>query len=184
LPAVSTTRFASPSLAAADASRTAGRPAAGARARASVDRSNATSARCERNRLRARARPRFRTVVSAALATTWRPLLLAASLCSALLSPSCAAPASASDAAAHASTASTASTSRWWKLDCKPVSGKRAGEAAACIFRLKLRGTIDASRLHLLRQAIERRDAVERTLHREIEVHVDVDSPVARSSRR
>jgi membrane-bound ClpP family serine protease len=118
--------------------------------------------------------PRSRTGVSAALRTTLRLLLLAASLCSALLSQSCAAPASASDAAAHAS---TASTSRWWKLDCKPVRGKRAGEAAPCIFRLKLRGTIDASRLQLLRQAIQRRDAVERTLHREIEVHVDVDSP-------
>lgn len=119
-------------------------------------------------------RPRSRTVVSAALPPTLRPLLLAASLCSALLSQSCAAPANASGAAAHAS---TASTSRWWKLDCNPSSGKRTGEAAACIFRLKLRGTIDASRLHLLRQAIQRRDAVERTLHREIEVHVDVDSP-------
>jgi hypothetical protein len=41
---------------------------------------------------------------------------------------------------------------------------------------VKLRGVIDGSRLHLVRQALQRRDTVRRALHREVDFHVDVDS--------
>jgi len=73
------------------------------------------------------------------------------------------APALASQPKAHAS---TASTSRWWKLEC----------GDACTFTVKLHGAIDDSRLHLLRRALARRDEVQRALQRDVELRVDVDS--------
>ena len=105
--------------------------------------------------------------------TAVRRLLVAASLSSALLWQPCTAPANASGAGAHAS---TASTSRWWKLTCGEASGPRAAAPAACAFTVKLRGVIDGSRLQLVQQALARRDAVRRALHREVGFHVDVDS--------
>jgi len=41
---------------------------------------------------------------------------------------------------------------------------------------VKIRGVIDTSRLHLLQQALQRRDAVRRALRRDVELHIDVDS--------
>jgi hypothetical protein len=42
---------------------------------------------------------------------------------------------------------------------------------------VQLRGVLDSSRLHLVRQALQRRQTVRRALHREVDFHVDVDSP-------
>ena len=117
--------------------------------------------------------PSSRTDVQAGTPTTLRRLLVAASLCSALLSQPCAAPANASESGAHAS---TASTSRWWKLECGDASRKRAAEPTACVFTVKIRGVLDTSRLHLVQQALQRRDAVRRALRRDVELHIDVDS--------
>lgn len=103
-----------------------------------------------------------------------RGFLVAASLCGALLSQSCARPAGASESGAHAS---TASTSRWWKLECGDASRKRAAERTACALTVKLRGVIDESRIQLVQQARLRRDAVRHALGREVGFHVDVDSP-------
>ncbi len=73
--------------------------------------------------------------------------------------------------------ASTASTSRWWKLECGDASRKRAAERTACALTVKLRGVIDESRIQLVQQARLRRDAVRHALGREVGFHVDVDSP-------
>jgi ATP-dependent protease ClpP protease subunit len=103
-----------------------------------------------------------------------RRVLYAATLCGALALPLCGIPANASESEAHAS---TASTSRWWKLDCGVGRGKRESGPAGCTFQVKLRGVIDGSRLRLVRQALQRRDAARRALAREVTLHVDVDSP-------
>ena len=73
--------------------------------------------------------------------------------------------------------ASAASTSRWWALDCG--QGRRAGSMSppGCVFTVKVRGRLDASRLHLVEQAIARRDRVARALRRDVALRVDVDSP-------
>jgi ATP-dependent protease ClpP protease subunit len=99
--------------------------------------------------------------------------LRAASVAGALLSQLGAHPASASPGGAHAS---AAGTSRWWRLECGEAGSGRNGEPAACTLTVKLRGMIDGSRLQLMRHALERRDAVERALRREVKIHVDVDS--------
>lgn len=65
--------------------------------------------------------------------------------------------------------ASAASTSRWWKLAC--------GDPEGCTFTVKLRGAIDASRLELLRSALERRADAKNALRREVALRVDLDSP-------
>jgi ATP-dependent protease ClpP protease subunit len=96
-----------------------------------------------------------------------------ASLCGILLAQPSAMPAQAAASGAHAS---TASTSRWWKLKCGEAGRARAAETTACTFTVKLRGAIDGSRLHLVRQALRRRDTVRRTLHRDVVFHIDVDS--------
>jgi ATP-dependent protease ClpP protease subunit len=103
----------------------------------------------------------------------WRRALYTASLCGVLLSQPSAMPAKASESGAHAR---TASTSRWWKLECGEAGRKRAAETTACAFTVKLRGAIDGSRLHLVRQALHRRDTVQHALHREVGFHIDVDS--------
>ena len=110
---------------------------------------------------------------AAPLPAKLRRALFAVSLCSTLLAPLCAIPAHAAESDAHAS---TASTSRWWKLECGDASRKRAAEPMACTFTVKLRGGIDGSRLRLVQQALQRRDAARRALRREVELHVDVDS--------
>jgi ATP-dependent protease ClpP protease subunit len=65
--------------------------------------------------------------------------------------------------------ASAASTSRWWKLEC--------GDADRCTFTVKLRGAIDASRLRLLRHALERRADARSAVQRDIALKVELDSP-------
>ena len=72
--------------------------------------------------------------------------------------------------------ASTASTSRWWKVECGEAGRQREAGTTACAFTVKLRGVIDGSRLYLVRQALQRRDTVRRALHRDVDFHVDVDS--------
>jgi hypothetical protein len=104
---------------------------------------------------------------------TLRQVLYTASLCGVLLSQPSAIPTHAAESGAHAS---TASTSRWWKLECGQTGRKREAERTACAFTVKLRGVIDGSRLQLVRQALQRRDAVRRALHRDVDFHVDVDS--------
>lgn len=104
---------------------------------------------------------------------TLRRALLAVSVAGAVLSQLWAHPASASQGGGHAS---TASTSRWWRLECGEAGGRSKVEPADCTLTVKLRGLIDGSRLRLVRHALERRNAVERALLREVEFHVDVDS--------
>jgi hypothetical protein len=102
-----------------------------------------------------------------------RRVLYTAALCGAVLSQPSAMLVHASESSAHAS---TASTSRWWKLECGEAGRQREAETTACAFTVKLRGVIDGSRLYLVRQALQRRDTVRRALHREVDFHVDVDS--------
>ena len=68
--------------------------------------------------------------------------------------------------AATGSHASITSTSRWWTLDCREE----------CAFTVRIRGALDASRLELVRHALERRDRVARSLGREVAFRADVDS--------
>jgi hypothetical protein len=103
-----------------------------------------------------------------------RRVLYTVALCGAVLSQPSVIHAHASESSAHAS---IASTSRWWKLECGETGRQREAETTACAFTVKLRGVIDGSRLHLVRQALQRRDTVRRALHREVDFHVDVDSP-------
>ena len=103
-----------------------------------------------------------------------RCTLYTALLCGAVLSQLSAIPAHAAELGAHAS---TASTSRWWKLACGEASRQRAAQTTACAFTVQLRGVLDSSRLHLVRQALQRHQTVRRALHREVDFHVDVDSP-------
>ena len=111
---------------------------------------------------------------SRGLSMTLRRVLSTASLCGALLALPSAMPVHASAAGAHAS---IASTSRWWKLECGKTGRKREAETTACAFTVKLRGVIDGSRLQLVRHALQRRDTVRHALHRDVDFHVDVDSP-------
>ena len=103
----------------------------------------------------------------------WRRALYTAALCGVLLVQPSAMLAHAWESSAHAS---IASTSRWWKLECGEAGRKREAETTACTFTVKLRGAINGSRLHLVRQALQRRDTVRRALHREVDFHIDVDS--------
>jgi len=103
----------------------------------------------------------------------WRRALYAVALWGAVLSQPSAVLAQAAGSRAHAS---TASTSRWWNLECGEAGQQREAETTACAFTVKLRGVIDGSRLYLVRQALQRRDTVRRALHREVDFHVDVDS--------
>ena len=100
--------------------------------------------------------------------------LCAAALSCALPLLSCAVAANAAQPGAHAS---TASTSRWWKLECEEAARGPRADPKACVFTVRLHGLIDGSRLQLVRRAVERRDAVRRALGREVDLHVDVDSP-------
>ena len=103
-----------------------------------------------------------------------RWVLYTAALCGALLAPPSAMPAHVTGSGAHAS---TARTSRWWTLACGEAGRTRAAEMTACAFTVKLRGVIDGSRLHLVRQALQRRETVRRALQRDVDFHIDVDSP-------
>jgi len=104
---------------------------------------------------------------------TLRQVLYIALLCGVLLLQPSAIPSHASESGVHAS---TASTSRWWKLECGKTGRTREAKTKACVFTVKLRGVIDGSRLQLVRQALQRRDTVRRALHRDVDFHVDVDS--------
>ena len=103
-----------------------------------------------------------------------RRALCAVLLCGVWQAQPSAMPAHASESGAHAS---TASTSRWWKLACGEAGRAREAATTACVFTVKLRGVLDGSRLHLVRQALQRRETVRRALHRDVDLHVDVDSP-------
>jgi hypothetical protein len=105
---------------------------------------------------------------------TLHRLLSTASLCGVLLALPSAMPVHVSAAGAHAS---IASTSRWWKLECGNTGRQSEAETTACAFTVKLHGVIDGSRLQLVRHALQRRDAVRRALHRDVDFQVDVDSP-------
>jgi ATP-dependent protease ClpP protease subunit len=72
--------------------------------------------------------------------------------------------------------ASTASTSRWWTLACGREHRAEALPPPGCVFTVRIRGTLDGSRLHLIQQALRRRDRVGRALHRDVAFQVDVDS--------
>lgn len=91
----------------------------------------------------------------------------------ALLGALPAAPASPGPPRGHAS---TASTSRWWKLDCDQGRPGAATTPPACLLRVRMQGRIDRSRLHLIEQALRRRDATARALGRDVSLEVDVDS--------
>ena len=99
----------------------------------------------------------------------------AAALCGALLlAVPCGTPAIAANSHPRAS---TASTSRWWKLDCGEAGRPAERDPSACVFTVKLRGAIDRSRLQLLRHALVRRDAARRALQRDVELRIDADTP-------
>lgn len=66
--------------------------------------------------------------------------------------------------------ASPMRTSRWWTLTCSDV------EAAPCALTVRLRGTINRSRLRLFEEALRRRDDAQRALGRRIELRVDADT--------
>ena len=103
----------------------------------------------------------------------WRRALYSVALCGIVLSQLFVMLAHAAESNAHAS---TASTSRWWKVECGEAGRQREAGTTACAFTVKLRGVIDGSRLYLVRQALQRRDTVRRALHREVDFHIDVDS--------
>jgi ATP-dependent protease ClpP protease subunit len=94
-------------------------------------------------------------------------------LCGALLLRPSAIPPHAAKSGVHAS---TASTSRWWKLECGQTGQQREAKTTACAFTVKLRGAINGSRLRLVRHALQRCDTVRRALHRDVDFHIDVDS--------
>jgi ATP-dependent protease ClpP protease subunit len=104
----------------------------------------------------------------------WRRALSLAALGGVLLALPSVMLATAAESGAHTS---TASTSRWWKLDCGKAGRQRATETTACAFTVKLRGDIDGSRLFLVRQALQRRNTAWRALQRDVAFHIDVDSP-------
>jgi ATP-dependent protease ClpP protease subunit len=83
-------------------------------------------------------------------------------------------PAPAAKAGAHAS---TVSTSQGWKLACDAPRPTRVAVTTACALTVPLRGIIDGSRLSLVRRALQRRVTVQRALHRDVDVRIDVDSP-------
>lgn len=72
--------------------------------------------------------------------------------------------------------ASSLNTSRWWRLECPAAAREPGAIVAPCVFTVKLRGAIDASRLQLLKSALTRRDVAQRALHRDIEVRIDLDT--------
>jgi len=78
--------------------------------------------------------------------------------------------------AAPSKHASTASASRWWRLDCRPPRTGETEPAPACVFHVLLRGPIDRSRLFLIQRAIQRGDEATRALGRDATLRVDVDS--------
>jgi len=98
---------------------------------------------------------------------------LSTALCGAVLAQLIAMPAPAAASGAHVS---TAQTSRWWQLECGEAGRQRAAGTTACVFTVKLRGVTNGSRLHLVRQALRRRDIVRHALHRDVDFHIDVDS--------
>src|SRR5215472_14729528 len=65
---------------------------------------------------------------------------------------------------------SSTQTSRSWKLTCND-------EPAPCVFTVRVRGVIDQSRLHLLQNALRRRDTRQQALGRPVALNVDIDSP-------
>ena len=73
--------------------------------------------------------------------------------------------------------ASTATTSRWWKLTCGDAQPGGPAKPPACVLTVRLRGTIDRSRLRLVEEAVLRRDDAARALGRDVEIHLDVDTP-------
>ena len=78
--------------------------------------------------------------------------------------------------AVAAERASAARTSRWWTLDCG--AAQRAGDVRppACLLTLRLHGAIGPDRLRLVQAVVRRRDGAQRSMHRDVAVHVDVDS--------
>ena len=99
---------------------------------------------------------------------------LSTALCGTVLAQLVAMPAPAAASGAHVS---TAQTSRWWQLECGEAGRKRAAGTTACVLTVKLRGITNGSRLHLVRQALRRRETVRRALHRDVDFQIDVDSP-------
>ena len=108
---------------------------------------------------------------SRGLPMTLRRVLYTALLCGALLAPPSAMPVHAAEVGAHASIASTCGGGSSVRQD---RSTARSGDTA-CAFTVQL-GVLDGSRLQLMRQALQRRDAVRRALHRDVDFQVDVDS--------
>jgi len=72
--------------------------------------------------------------------------------------------------------ASTASTSRWWSLDCGQRQPSEATPDSTCVLSVRLHGRLDRSRVRLIEQAIQRRDAAARALGRDVALRVDADS--------
>ena len=106
-----------------------------------------------------------------------RRFLAAAALFGALLLQPTSGRASATEGGPHAS---SASTSRWWTLDCGQGRPSEAMPPPACVFTVRLRGVLDESRLRLIQQALEWRNRVARALRRDVAFRVDVDSPGGR----
>ena len=93
--------------------------------------------------------------------------LLAGVLCGALLAASSGAPVRAGTPTRRAS---VARTSRWWTLTCSDA------RTSPCVLTVRLRGTIDDSRLRLVEEAVRRAADVHRALGRRIELRVDANT--------
>jgi hypothetical protein len=66
--------------------------------------------------------------------------------------------------------ASIVQTSRWWALTCSDT------KASPCVLTVRLRGSIDRSRLGLVKEALRRRNQAQSALGRRIELHIDADT--------
>jgi len=67
-------------------------------------------------------------------------------------------------------------TSRWGTLDCGEASVAASERPAPCQLIVPIRGRIGPDRLRLVRASLRRCDDARRALHREVTLHVEVDS--------
>jgi len=67
-------------------------------------------------------------------------------------------------------------TTRWGTLDCSGASVAADVQSAPCRLIVRIRGSIGADRLRLVRASLRRCDDARRALHRDVVLHLDLDS--------
>jgi ATP-dependent protease ClpP protease subunit len=83
----------------------------------------------------------------------------------------------AASASAIAASATTArQTSRWGTLDCSEAPVAASARPTPCRLIVRIRGQIGPDRLRLVRATLRRCDDARRALHRDVALHVEVDS--------